>query len=82
VARVVWRRIDKRNLFLRQQKKDKPKETRAMGGGFIYAIIIGSVVCTVVFLVCVVGCVLFACRGKLQTGPERTRSLLYGMCFM
>ncbi len=53
-----------------------------MGGGFIYAIIIGSVVCTVVFLVCVVGCVLFACRGKLQTGPERTRSLLYGMCFM
>ncbi len=39
-------------------------------------------VCAVVFLGCVFGCVLFACRGKLQTGPERTRSLLYGMCFM
>jgi len=53
-----------------------------MGGGGLAeaaALIAGAVGSSLLLLCCVVG--VIACRGK-QTGPERTRSLLYGMCFM
>jgi hypothetical protein len=57
--------------------------SRGVGGaGFYAAVLGGGVGGSLLLMWCIVGCVLFACRGKFQTGPERTRSLLYGMCFM
>jgi hypothetical protein len=51
-------------------------------GGFYAAVIGGGVGGSLLLLCCIIGGVLLACRGKFQTGPERTRSLLYGLCFM
>jgi hypothetical protein len=56
--------------------------TMGISGGFYAAVIGGGVGGSLLLLCCIIGGVLLACRGKFQTGPERTRSLLYGLCFM